>query len=195
MLFRSALTTLSRSLVQAAATTKPLPDKFLNDKPPLLQLSEKEKRFRFAPSNYALTPDFKAALRSRLPEIRDNIRKYHTDVIEVIGHTDGLPNAKRYSNLDHLLPRGGQSQQQGRYQVGSNSDLGLLRAAAVAKQLRDWLDPDGRQRLIFRPYSAASLISTDGQWRAAAPARQDERRRIEVRFTRSDPAAPLWEKP
>jgi outer membrane protein OmpA-like peptidoglycan-associated protein len=189
LLLTVSLTTLTRSLDHASANKKPPEHKYLNDKPPLLQLTEKDA-FRFPTSSYALTPAFKAALDSRLPEIRANLRDYRTDVIEVIGHTDGVPNGNRLSNLDDLLPRAGQAQFQGRYRVGSNSDLGLLRAAAVAKQLRDWLDPDGRQKLTFRPYSAASLINTDGQWRAAASAPQAERRRIELRFTRTDPAAP-----
>ncbi len=160
-----------------------------NDKPPMLSLTEKES-FRFPTGSYTLTTTFKAALHRRISEIRESIKDYRINVIEVIGHTDGLPNGQpenpAISNLDLLLPSGNFTQPLGQFRVGSNSDLGLLRAIAVAQELRKSLDPDGRQNLIFRPYSAASLIDAKGQWRPAASTDQEARRRIEVRLTRSE---------
>jgi len=154
-----------------------------NDKPPMLQLTEKDS-FRFPTGSYTLTKPFKAALDRRLGEIRTAIKDYRIDVVEVIGHTDGQPNPGT-SNLDSLLPRANQSLARG-YLVGSNSDLGLLRAMAVAQELRKKLDPDGQKNLIFRPYSAGSLINTNSQWQPAGRSDQAERRRIELRLTREE---------
>ena len=160
-----------------------------NDKPPLLQLTEKES-FRFKPSVYTLDEPFKAALDKRLDEIRDKVKEYKIDVIEVIGHTDGQPNQPAPSNLDDKLIQLGRSQSLTGYQVGSNSDLGLLRAMAVAQELRKRLDSDGRHNIVFRPYSAASLIDTAGRWQPANGTNQPARRRIELRLTRTDDTDP-----
>jgi outer membrane protein OmpA-like peptidoglycan-associated protein len=160
-----------------------------NDKPPLLQLTEKES-FRFKTGSYALDQPFKTALDRRLKEIRTFIKDYRIDVVEVIGHTDGQPNPGS-SNLDNKLIRSGRSQiKMGGYMVGSNSDLGLLRAMAVAQELRKKLDPDGSQNIIFRPYSAASLINTDGRWQPASASKEAARRRIELRLTRKEDTRP-----
>lgn len=159
-----------------------------NDKPPMLQLTEKES-FRFNTGSYALDQPFKQALERRTKEIRSLIKDYRIDVVEVIGHTDGQPNPGA-SNLDDKLIRSRQSQVMTGYVVGSNTDLGLLRAMAVAQELRRKLDPDGRQKLIFRPYSAANLINTDGHWLPANSTNQADRRRIELRLTRKEDFIP-----
>jgi hypothetical protein len=155
----------------------------LNDKPPMLQLSEKES-FRFQPSIYLLDEPFKAALDRRLNEIRTMIKLYNIDVIEVIGHTDGQPNNSNVSNLDQQLVRLDGSSSLAGFQVGSNSDLGLLRAMAVARELKQKLAEDGLNHLVFRPYSAASLINSKGRWQPANQSDQPARRRIELRLTR-----------
>lgn len=152
----------------------------LNDKPPMLQLSEKES-FRFKPSIYLLDEPFKAALDTRLQEILHRVKQYDIDVIEVIGHTDGQPNTSNSSNLDHKLTRLGVSPSLAGFQAGSNSDLGLLRAMAVAQELQK---KEGLRHLVFRPYSAASLINTNGRWQPANASDQRARRRIELRLTR-----------
>lgn len=69
--------------------------------------------------------------------------------------------------------------------AGSNADLGLMRALAVVKVLRDVQRKQGKlAKLSFRAYSAAQMILPSGKM--AAIARQDDktRRRIEIRFTR-----------
>jgi outer membrane protein OmpA-like peptidoglycan-associated protein len=155
-----------------------------SEKPPLLRLTE-EGSFRFDSGSYLLSPVFAQSLDRRIPEIRDTIAKYRIDSVEVIGHTDGQPSPGR-SNLDLLLPKASRSSALQGYHAGSNTDLGLLRAVAVANYLRLKLDPTGSRGLAIRPYSAGSLISNDGEYLPADTRDRADRRRIEVRFTRRE---------
>lgn len=155
-----------------------------NEKPPLLRLTEKES-FRFGTGSYSLSPQFKAALDARIPWIKEQIKKYRIDSIEVIGHTDGQPSPGS-SNLDLLLPKVGSSSNLSGYQSGSNTDLGLLRALAVSNHLKDKLSTSGIQDVIVRPYSAGSLIDNDGAFSPADTKDRADRRRIELRFTRQE---------
>jgi outer membrane protein OmpA-like peptidoglycan-associated protein len=155
-----------------------------NEKPPLLRLTEKES-FRFGTGSYALNPQFKAALDSRLPWIKEQIKKYRIDSVEVIGHTDGQPSPGS-SNLDLLLPKAGSSSNLSGYQSGSNTDLGLLRALAVSNYLKTKLAATGIQDVTVRPYSAGSLIANDGAYAPADTKNRADRRRIELRFTRQE---------
>lgn len=155
-----------------------------NEKPPLLRLTEKES-FRFGTGSYALNPQFKAALDSRLPWIKEQIKKYRIDSVEVIGHTDGQPSPGS-SNLDLLLPKAGSSSNLSGYQSGSNTDLGLLRALAVSNYLQAKLAASGIQDVTVRPYSAGSLIAIDGAYAPADTKDRADRRRIELRFTRQE---------
>jgi outer membrane protein OmpA-like peptidoglycan-associated protein len=158
-----------------------------NEKPPLLRLTEKES-FRFGTGSYALNPQFKAALDSRLPWIQEQIKKYRIDSVEVIGHTDGQPSPGS-SNLDLLLPKAGDSPNLKGYQSGSNTDLGLLRALAVSNYLKEKLAESGIKDITVRPYSAGSLIATDGAYTPADTKDRADRRRIELRFTREEDSA------
>lgn len=155
-----------------------------NEKPPLLRLTEKES-FRFGTGSYALNAQFKASLDRRLPWIKEQIDKYRIDSVEVIGHTDGQPSPGS-SNLDLLLPRAGNSFVMQSYQSGSNTDLGLLRALAVANYLKTKLDASGTKGITVRPYSAGSLIAEDGGYAPADTKDRADRRRIELRFTRQE---------
>ena len=155
-----------------------------NEKPPLLRLTEKES-FRFGTGSYALNPQFKAALDSRLPWIQEQIKKYRIDSVEVIGHTDGQPSPGS-SNLDLLLPKAGSSPNLKGYQSGSNTDLGLLRALAVSNYLKGKLAESGIKDITVRPYSAGSLIAIDGAYTPADTKDRADRRRIELRFTREE---------
>lgn len=158
-----------------------------NEKPPLLRLTEKES-FRFDTGSYALNPQFKAALDSRLPWIREQIKKYRIDSVEVIGHTDGQPSPGS-SNLDLLLPKASSSSNLKGYQSGSNTDLGLLRALAVSNYLKAKLAASGVKDVTIRPYSAGSLIAIDGAYAPADTKDRADRRRIELRFTRQENSA------
>jgi outer membrane protein OmpA-like peptidoglycan-associated protein len=153
-----------------------------NEKPPLVRLTERES-FRFPTGSYALSPEFIKALDNRVPEILQTIQKYRIDSVEVIGHTDGQPSPGA-SNLDLLLPNASRSTTLSGYRAGSNTDLGLLRALAVAHHLKGQLDPEDKIGLTIRPYSAGSLIANDGAYAPADKSDRAERRRIELRFTR-----------
>lgn len=155
-----------------------------NEKPPLLRLTEKES-FRFGTGSYELNAQFRASLDRRLPWIKEQIDKYRIDSVEVIGHTDGQPSPGS-SNLDLLLPRAGNSFAMQSYQSGSNTDLGLLRALAVANYLKAKLDASGTKGITVRPYSAGSLIAEDGGYAPADTKDRADRRRIELRFTRQE---------
>lgn len=153
-----------------------------NEKPPLVRLTERES-FRFPTGSYVLSPAFIKALDNRVPEILETIRKYRIDSVEVIGHTDGQPSPGT-SNLDLLLPKANRSTTLSGFRAGSNADLGLMRALAVANHLKGRLDPEGKIGLTIRPYSAGSLIANDGAYAPADNNDRAERRRIELRFTR-----------
>ncbi|MCT0209460.1 MAG: flagellar motor protein [Cyanobium sp.] len=153
-----------------------------NEKPPLVRLTERES-FRFPTGSYVLSPEFIKALDRRVPEILETIQKYRIDSVEVIGHTDGQPSPGT-SNLDLLMPKANRSATLSGYRAGSNADLGLLRALAVANHLKSRLDPEGKIGLTIRPYSAGSLIANDGAYAPADTTDRADRRRIELRFTR-----------
>lgn len=155
-----------------------------NEKPPLVRLTEQES-FRFPTGSYTLSPTFRAALERRLPDIRETINKYRIDSVEVIGHTDGQPSPGA-SNLDLLLPGSKQGDSLRGFEAGSNTDLGLLRALAVAKYLKARLQPEVKEELRIRPYSAGSLIDEGGRFTPADGRDRAERRRIELRFTRQE---------
>ena len=153
----------------------------INQTPPLLPLTEAES-FRFETGSYVLSKEFKQALLRRLPEIQKTIKDHRINTVEIVGHTDGQPSPGR-SNLDMRLPLAGKALELNGFDAGSNIDLGMLRAIAVANYLRANLDPRDRS-LIIRPYSAGSLIDTSGNFAPADSDSRAERRRIEVRFTR-----------
>jgi hypothetical protein len=55
---------------------------------------------------------------------------------------------------------------------------------SVANYLRVKLDSEGDKILVIRPYSAGSLIASDGRYDPADIADRADRRRVEIRFTR-----------
>ena len=185
--------------------------KALNEKPPLISLTETDK-FIFATGSYGLSQDFLDALEDKYTnDIKPTLEAYDVDVIEVIGHTDGQPNPRRTSNLDRqlqmVLPEGGFTGFQsgsnsnpdpassgsgswwiGRladFRYGSNTDLGLLRAMVVAMYLQARLEKD-QLDVRIRPYSASSLLDPEGNFNPAPAVDDETRRRIDLRFTRSN---------
>ncbi len=157
--------------------------KGLNEKPPLIRLSEKES-FRFQTGRYELTPQFRAALDRKLPEIRRQIQRYDINTVEVIGHTDGQPSPG-ISTVDRQLSAFGDGRLPASIQAGSNTDLGLLRALAVAHHLQRQL-ADLALPIRFQAYSASSLLDLEGSLVPAGDADDPARRRIELRFTRHE---------
>jgi outer membrane protein OmpA-like peptidoglycan-associated protein len=157
-----------------------------NDTPPIIEIKD-EGAYRFSSGSANIPPPMlNYIVRRIVPEIEKTTKQYKINVVEIIGHTDGQPNGQVVSNLDLNLEKVVSGKLPiTNLQAGSNADLGLMRALAVVKVLRDFQTQQGRLRgLKFRAYSAAQLILPSGE--LAAIARQDDvaRRRMEIRFTR-----------
>ncbi|MCM0591972.1 MAG: flagellar motor protein [Gloeotrichia echinulata IR180] len=116
------------------------------------------------------------------------------DVIEVIGHTDGEEvgvlkscNNQNGGNLDQQLEAVSTLNKNVAILCpGSNADLGLIRALAVVKELKNVQiqKKKGRfKQLNFRAYSAAQLLLPEDKGFAKPNRNSDaNRRRIEIRF-------------
>jgi outer membrane protein OmpA-like peptidoglycan-associated protein len=157
-----------------------------NQKPPLITLTETQS-FRFDTGSHRLSDNFKFELKRKLDKITEDIVKYNIDTIEVIGHTDGQPSPGG-SNLDFELIRNNDtiaSFNSTNFQAGSNMDLGLLRALAVASFLKNQLSNRSVDVPYITTYSAGSLIDIEGRFNPATNLSDSKRRRIEIRFTRS----------
>ena len=126
----------------------------------------------------------------------DNAQK-KIDIIEVIGHTDGqkvgfLPCHRKLrqgrGNLDQELEAvATQTKNVAILCPGSNTDLGLMRALAVIKELQKVQNREKQGRfkqVSFRAYSAGQLLLPQNRG-FAKPERKEnkQRRRIEIRFT------------
>jgi outer membrane protein OmpA-like peptidoglycan-associated protein len=163
--------------------------KVINDKPPIIRLND-GKYYRFQTGSYAISKAFKQQLvAEQLPEIKRVLRCYGIDTIEVIGHTDSSPNSGA-SNLDQFQDRRKLNLSKATVHSGSNADLGLLRALSVEDLLRRSLGRD-YTNISFRSYSAASYVDPvvfSKSSKLSQPQIQQSKRRIEVRFTRSDAA-------
>lgn len=156
--------------------------RYYSDKPPIITLSEGDTaKFSFPTGDAKLSSEFKATLLEKIDELVQIKKTYGVDVIEVIGHTDGEMTQRRNSNLDIELENAVADHDISNLHYGSNADLGLMRALAVAFFLQE--QPQ-LSDVKFRVYSAAQLILPNGQL-ADTPARQQDktRRRIELRFT------------
>lgn len=163
---------------------KPPASRPRNDKPPVIRLSD-AKDYRFASGSFEVNEAFRVKLISEeLPKIIRDIKCYAIDTIEIIGHTDNSPNTGT-SNIDNFpkpteLERGLKS-----VYAGSNADLGLLRAFSVQLLLQDKIR-EKHPNLLFRSYSASSLINPEDSSNSDFNTNSDqEKRRIEIRLTRS----------
>lgn len=164
--------------------------KLVNQKPPIIRLSDAAD-YRFATGSYNINPKFRTQLISQqLPEIEKVIQCYGIDTIEIIGHTDSRPNSGP-SNLDSFSNNKSKIVSQGA-KSGSNADLGLLRALSVENLLKTRLSSKYKY-LDFRSYSASSFVLPDGLdiIDDKSDKAQQAKRRIEVRFTRSDNATSI----
>lgn len=154
--------------------------------PPIIVIPD-NRAFRFPAGSAQLSPSLRRYIWQSLAEtIVDNRTRYGVDTIEIIGHTDGQPNQRSGGNLDLLLEESAAANTLERLAPGSNADLGLMRALAIANELRKVQTERPELRgLRFHAYSAGQLYLTNGNF--APPNRNSEpsRRRIEVRFTRT----------
>lgn len=155
----------------------------MNPKAPSINLEDSAK-YRFASGSFTLTTAFQAALQKEaMPMIRQTIRCYGSDSIELVGHTDGTP-AGGVGNLDTVLSSGINPASLKKLNAGSNADLGLLRALAVKTEIQSMLGNEGKT-LSYRALSGGSLIGVNGGISPAHNKNDQSRRRIEIRFFRN----------
>jgi flagellar motor protein MotB len=154
--------------------------RYLRDKPPIINLPE-TLGFSFNTGQAQLSERFENRLKNDIvSKLREIKNKHNVNVIEVIGHTDGVI-AGGNSNLDGMLENAVARGDISGLRYGSNADLGLMRALAVAFFLRKQPELRG---VKFRVYSAAQLILADGKLtNQPNRTKDDARRRIELRFT------------
>ncbi len=130
------------------------------------------------------------------------IQKYpKINVIEVIGHTDYVPVATGQcyqGNSKHLDQRlepvvtNPKKDISTELCASSNTDLGLMRALAVIRELQKVTGNDpSLKHLQFRAYSAGQLLLPNNKGFASPPLNRKSqtgdpsRRRIEIRFTKN----------
>lgn len=157
-----------------------------NDAPPIIIIQD-EGAYRFASGSAEIPPKMLNYILNKIvPEIENRTKEYNINVVEVIGHTDGQPNGNVVSNLDDNLGKVVNGKLAiANLRAGSNADLGLMRALAVVKVLRDVQKQQSQlSKLSFRAYSAAQLILPNGELAAGDIGEDATRRRIEIRFTR-----------
>ena len=149
--------------------------------------------YDFPSGSAELTDALNKYIRNKLlKNIEENIQKYDVNTVVVIGHTDGQPVADPFSNLDGLVEEvasGNKSIKE--LQEGSNTDLGLMRALAVVRKLQDIQKSEGRLKSLdplkgFRAYSSGPLTLRNGEFAQPNKNPDQQRRRIEIRFTNSE---------
>jgi hypothetical protein len=155
------------------------------DKPPIIVLRETDG-FHFEPGSAEISLSFERRIRAEIvPQIASLARTYQATVIEVIGHTDGVPvgpNLRVKANLDFTLAAFVEGQQSEAPIPFDNAGLGMARAVTMAKMLRASGLGEGFEIL---PLSAGSLISPSDRYRPSEIKDNDAtRRRIEIRLRR-----------
>jgi outer membrane protein OmpA-like peptidoglycan-associated protein len=148
-----------------------------HDQPPIITLKESEG-YTFAFGSTEVSEPFRTNLiYSVIPRLLEISKRYQVTVVEVIGHTDDVPLRGYVSNLDiTLVPF--LNRERDEVRASDNVGLGMARAVAVLKLLRD----DSRlSGLSFVPYSAGQLVRRGDHLSEGSDRQpQAERRRIEI---------------
>lgn len=161
--------------------------------PPHIIMSE-TRGFSFPSGSSKLSGEFREKLSNEVvAHIEQAIHDHHINLIEVIGHTDGVPVKRGTKEIDGTLETiAGEAYnpaREPRAVQGSNTDLGMLRALEVVKLLKQ-LRYEGKLKEIdpdtgFRAYSSGQLTLVDGKLSNGQSRGDDSaRRRIEIRLTR-----------
>jgi flagellar motor protein MotB len=153
--------------------------------PPIIKLKEADGEF-FIVGSAQVSPAFAAKIkRDVVPKILDLVRRYQTDVVEVVGHTDEQPiPSGMASTLDTLsIDVIAKGEPAARLNAADNAGLGFARALAVVQILNK---DDRLKRLTILPLSAAQVIDVDGKLSNGNKGGDvKERRRIEIRVRQS----------
>lgn len=176
---------LRLALDASAAVRTESPRTGKHDWPPIINLSEAEGYY-FETGSAELPPKFQAKLSAVVEQLQKIVKDYGDygiNVVEVVGHTDEQPFAGRPSNLDKLLQLYLEGQTSDRLTPSDNAGLGLARAAAVVRALRQDQRLSG---LKILPLTGAQLIDTGDNLSKGQSFAVKQRRRIEIRVRRSD---------
>ncbi|MDJ0573543.1 MAG: flagellar motor protein [Xenococcaceae cyanobacterium MO_234.B1] len=156
----------------------------LKSAPPVVVIQDSGE-YRFASGSASLPNGLKNYISNDLVErIEEISQQRNLYVVEIIGHTDGQVIFNRTSNLDKNLEAVAQGNKSITTLIpGSNTDLGLMRALEVVKQLQLAQQKGRLQGVQFRAYSAAQLQLPSGNFASAERKSDAKRRRIEIRFS------------
>ena len=152
--------------------------------PPIIMLREADG-YSFMPGSAELPAAFADHIRREIvPRLLTISARHKAGIVEVIGHTDGMPVggvARTRANLDEALARSSEMPMSALVAY-DNAGLGLARAVAVGRALRRYGVPD---TVDIQTLSAAQLISPSDRAEAAPSSLSDAgRRRIEIRVRR-----------
>lgn len=171
-----------------------------NTPPPFREYSE-AAGYKFNSGSATLSKKFKEDLKGKIKDYIEQTLKDYPDinVIEIIGHTDGQPigetqcyekNTGLDQELENVIKKGKNVKI---LCPNSNTDLGLMRAVSVMKELYNIQQTQGTPRfkkIAFRVYSAGQSIqpfdkikSDIGNFADKDEKPNPKRRRIEIRFT------------
>jgi flagellar motor protein MotB len=172
---------LEKSLLIYQSLPPPRPD----DQPPIITLREAEG-FSFSPGSAEISPEFLIKLeREVVPKLTAFSERVSTQIVEVIGHTDGTSirdTSRVKANLDDSLGQYLDPESATALFAFDNVGLGMSRAVSVARALRTSGLP---LKLDIQPLSAAYLISPRDHTEPAQRRVSDAaRRRIEIRIRR-----------
>jgi outer membrane protein OmpA-like peptidoglycan-associated protein len=183
---------LNKLRSQSPSRTSPATTGALNGKhnwPPIIRLSEADG-YHFASGSAEPSPQFEAALSGTVAErLLEIVNAYDVNVIEVVGHTDEQPLGGRPSNLDRRLFPFLQGEDAERLIPADNAGLGLARAVAVLRVLRENKRLMAKRDLRILPLSGAQLTASGDLLATGTNSAVTARRRIEIRLRRSDKEA------
>ncbi|EJB02326.1 flagellar motor protein [Rhizobium leguminosarum bv. trifolii WSM597] len=167
---------IKRLITAGAVPRKP------HEWPPIINLSE-AGGYHFRSGSAELTSEFQQKLGTSIAnQIADNLLRYQVDIIEVIGHTDEQPLARKSSNLDQTFVDVLDSKLPiTALEPADNAGLGLARAIAVANALKANAKLSGATVL---PMSAAQLVLPGDTVTVGQAGDVEARRRIEIRVRR-----------
>jgi flagellar motor protein MotB len=150
--------------------------------PPIITLSEAQGFF-FSTGSAELSNKFRQQLSGPISQrVRSIADKYDAHTVEVIGHTDEVPLGGAKSDLDLTLIPWFLGKRTREPVASDNIGLGMARAVAVARALRDSGLSKG---FIVIPLSAGAAVRTDDTITdGASPQADEKRRRIEIRVRR-----------
>lgn len=151
--------------------------------PPIVTLAEAQG-YSFASGSADLSPEFRDLLVTIvIPQVVELSQTYGATVVEVVGHTDESPiRTATPSNLDGRLLAYLDGSPGEPLRAADNAGLGLARAAAVARVIRNHPESD---ILTVIPMSAAQTTERgDLPATAGGLLNEQDRRRIEIRLRR-----------